>query len=73
MKKLRSDSALKMILHQFCCLSHCTAQIMMGDALQRRLAGKGVVVSAVHPGLVSAYIRIDVQPNTANTMRSIEK
>ena len=45
----------------------------MGAALQRRLAGKGVVVSALHPGMVSAYIRIDIQPNTAKTMYSIEK
>ena len=45
----------------------------MGAALQRRLADKGVVVSALHPGMVSAYIGIDVQPITANTMCTIEK
>ena len=45
----------------------------MGAALQRRLADKGVVVSALHPGVVSAYIRVDIQPITANTMCSIEK
>ena len=72
-KKLKSDSVLKMILHQFCWLSLCIVQVMMGAALQRRLAGKGVVVSALHPGMVSAYIRIDVQPITANTICSIEK
>ena len=28
-------------------------QIMTGSALQRRVAGKGVTVSAIHPGIVS--------------------
>ena len=72
-KKLKSDSVLKMILHQFCWLSLCTVQVMMGAVLQRRLAGKGVVVSALHPGMVSAYIHVDIQPITAKTMCGIEK
>ena len=45
----------------------------MGAVLQRRLAGKGVVVSALHPGMVSAYIHVDIQPITAKTMCGIEK
>ena len=28
-------------------------QIMTGSALQRRVAGKGVTLSAIHPGIVS--------------------
>ena len=60
-----------MITH---CLSLCIVQIMMGDALQRRLAGKGVVVSALHPGMVSAYIHIDysqIQPKQCTSFHLV--
>ena len=51
-------------------LSLCTVQILMGAALQRRVEGKGIVVSALHPGMVSVctcmqYNWIPIQPNAS--------
>ena len=31
-------------------------QVMAADSLQRRLTGKGVTVSALHPGFVSVHV-----------------
>ena len=31
-------------------------QVMAAESLQRRLTGKGVTVSAIHPGLVSVHV-----------------
>ena len=31
-------------------------QIMAADSLQRRLTGRGVTVSAIHPGIVSVHV-----------------
>ena len=36
----------------------------MGAALQRRVAGKGVVVSAVHPGFVSTCAALTAKYQT---------
>ena len=46
------------------CVGNCTQfgffpvllKIMVADALQRRLNGKGVTMSAVNPGIVSVFL-----------------